>query len=433
MDRKYQDCLPMRNKTLIPLLRFPEFTGKWKKYKLGDLLLFFATNSLGWDKLEYKNNGVLDIHYGLIHTSLPTLVRIDKVSIPCIKQEYIPQKNNYCKEGDVIFTDASEDIEGIAKPIEIFRLNKKRVVSGLHTIHCREKKSLTKKGFKGYLFCSPLFREQVKKTTQGIKVFSISSKTISEFNVAIPCPQEQEKIISCLASIDSDIEHLQTAIDALKCHKASLMQQLFPQRGSDTPVLRFSDKNTRWEYKSLKAKTIHCTKKNADGTVYTVLTNSAQYGVICQQEYFERDIVSQYNLKNYYVVEKGDYVYNPRVSIAAPVGPVSKNKIILGVISPLYLVFRFNQETDDFYVYYFQSLHWQIQLKRIANSGARFDRMSISTSDFFDIKVPDLSAKESVKISSILTSLDNLINASQQKYDLLIKHKKGLMQQLFPN
>lgn len=432
MVRKYPDYLRMKNKTAIPTLRFPDFKDNWRKYKLGNLLLFFPTNSLGWDKLEYKNNGVFDIHYGLIHTTLPTLVSIDEASIPCIKPEFVPKKNNYCKEGDIIFTDASEDIEGIAKPIEIFQLNKKHVVSGLHTIHCRDKKSLTKKGFKGYLFCSSTFREQVKKTAQGIKVFSINSKTISEFNITIPCLQEQEKIIGCLSSIDIDIERVQTAIDALSLHKQALMQQLFPQRGDDTPGLRFTKKK-RWKYKPLKTLAVHCTKKNVDSTEKNVLTNSAQFGVICQQEFFERDIVSQNNLKNYYIVEKGDYVYNPRVSIAAPVGPVSKNKNSRGVISPLYLVFRFNQEIDDFYVFYFQSQHWQIQLKKIANSGARFDRMSISTFDFFDIKVPDLPDEESEKISATLTSLDNLIDAYLKKYDLLIKHKRGLMQQLFPN
>ena len=77
--------------------------------------------------------------------------------------------------------------------------------------------------------------------------------------------------------------------------------------------------------------------------------------------------------------------------------------------------------------------NFQMQLKKIANSGARFDRMSISPTEFFDIKVPILSKTESDKIAALLCSLDRLIECQQAKYNLLVKHKKGLMQQLFPN
>lgn len=277
-------------------------------------------------------------------------------------------------------------------------------------------------------YLAPIIAKGAKNTIQ------ISNDLFLSRNVYLPCQIEvQKKIAEFLSSIDKQIEQQRKELEALKQHKQALMQQLFPQRGQDTPALRFLNTRKGWKYEELKKITSHCTKKNTKEEETIVLTNSAQYGVIRQQDYFDRDIVTSSNLKNYYIVEVGDFVYNPRISIAAPVGPVSKNNLVRGIISPLYLVFRFNDDNNDFYVYYFQSIHWQMQLKKIANSGARFDRMSISTTEFFDIKVPNLSKTESVKIASLLCSLDRLINCQQAKYDLLVKHKKGLMQQLFPS
>ncbi|MCV5116945.1 restriction endonuclease subunit S, partial [Escherichia coli] len=83
--------------------------------------------------------------------------------------------------------------------------------------------------------------------------------------------------------------------------------------------------------------------KNRDNSVSTVLTNSATLGIVCQESYFEREIVTESNLTGYYVVEIGDFVYNPRISSTAPVGPIKLNELSQGVMSPLYTVFRFNK------------------------------------------------------------------------------------------
>lgn len=423
MDRKYLDCLHMRNN--LQKHRTITQTSKrevcWKWIALDKIATF--SKGQGFSKSDLSKTGMPILLYGNLYTDYHLIID----NVETLTKSQAPAIISKGKE--VIVPSSGETAEDIARASVILREG--IIIGGdINIIHPSDKINPI------YLsivlsYAQPHY-ELVKKA-QGIGIVHLNINDLASVKIPITSTAEQERIAQCIISIDNQIEKNKVSLEALKKHKASLMQQLFPQRGSDTPVLRFTDKNTRWKYKSLKAKTIHCTKKNVDNTVNTVLTNSAQYGVICQQEYFERDIVSQYNLKNYYVVEKGDYVYNPRVSIAAPVGPVSKNKISRGVISPLYLVFRFNHEIDDFYVYYFQSLHWQIHLKRIANSGARFDRMSISTSDFFEIKVPDLPAKESIKIASTLTSLDNLIDAYQKKYDLLIKHKSGLIQQLFSN
>ena len=107
------------------------------------------------------------------------------------------------------------------------------------------------------------------------------------------------------------------------------------------PKLRFKEFSGEWEEKILD----NCAKKNNDKNkseeIKIVLSNSATQGIVKQTDYFDREIVTESNLGGYYIVDKDDFVYNPRISVSAPVGPIKRNKIGKGVMSPLYTVFRF--------------------------------------------------------------------------------------------
>ncbi|EMR0626298.1 MULTISPECIES: restriction endonuclease subunit S [Pseudomonadota] len=200
------------------------------------------------------------------------------------------------------------------------------------------------------------------------------------------------------------------------------------------PRLRFPEfcDDQSWSFQSLGRLARRSTKKNTEGDITRVLTNSAEYGVIDQRDFFDKDIANQGNLEGYYIVEEGDYVYNPRISATAPVGPVSKNRIGLGVMSPLYTVFRFNNTQNDIYAHYFKSTHWHQYMRQASSTGARHDRMSITNDDFMGLPLPVSKPEEQQKIADCLSSLDDLIAAESQKLDTLKTHKKGLMQQLFP-
>ncbi|QYN48986.1 restriction endonuclease subunit S [Apibacter sp. ESL0432] len=202
-----------------------------------------------------------------------------------------------------------------------------------------------------------------------------------------------------------------------------------------TPELRFPEfvDEGEWEEKILGKLAKIIVKKNKDGLINNVFTNSAIDGIVDQRDYFDKDIANKNNLENYYIVEDGDYVYNPRISNIAPVGPISKNKTKKrGVLSPLYTVFRFTNKNNDFYEYYFKTIHWYSAIRKASNTGARFDRMSITDSVFMNIPILYPLPSEQQKIASCLSSLDEMIAAQVQKLDLLKDHKKGLMQKLFP-
>ncbi len=114
------------------------------------------------------------------------------------------------------------------------------------------------------------------------------------------------------------------------------MQQLFPQPGETVPRLRFPEFRDmgKWEFILLNKLTDPIKMKNSSGKKLNVLTNSAEYGVVDQQQYFNKSIAT--NTAKYYVVDKGDFVYSPRISSTAPVGPISKNLVGRGVMSPIY-------------------------------------------------------------------------------------------------
>lgn len=200
------------------------------------------------------------------------------------------------------------------------------------------------------------------------------------------------------------------------------------------PRLRFPEFRDagEWDIAPLKKLANRRTERNRDGMLTRVLTNSAEHGIVNQRDYFDKDIATQGKLENYFIVKAGDFVYNPRISSFAPVGPISRNRVETGVMSPLYTVFYFKNSNTDFYAHYFKSSAWHTYMRQVGSTGARHDRMAISNEDFMAMPLPAPPPEERQKIADCLSSLDVLIAAQAEKIDALKTHKKGLMQQLFP-
>jgi type I restriction enzyme S subunit len=200
------------------------------------------------------------------------------------------------------------------------------------------------------------------------------------------------------------------------------------------PKLRFPEfSKSYWGITRLNALADKIAERNKGDDISRVFTNSATEGVVDQEEYFDRDIANKNNLTNYFVVEKGDYVYNPRISTTAPVGPISKNKLGIGLMSPLYTVFRFRNKENDFYEHFFLTNLWHSYIiLEFRHTGARHDRITISVDNFMKMPLPYTSPDEEQKIADCLSSIDELIDAESRKLKALEKYKKGLMQKLFP-
>ena len=228
-----------KNKVLnVPHLRFPEFTEEWDRCKVSELLDFYSTNSLCWEQLEYETNTILNLHYGLIHVGLPTMVDLSKDKLPNIKEGNMPKNFELCKDGDIAFADASEDTNEVAKAVEFYNIDEKDVVCGLHTIHGRDNADRTVIGFKGYAFSSDAFHHQIRRIAQGTKVFSISTKNFFECYIGIPSKEEQTKIATLLRLIDERIATQNKIIDKLQSLIKGIAQNIV---SNNKPNIRLSD------------------------------------------------------------------------------------------------------------------------------------------------------------------------------------------------
>ncbi|WP_371725385.1 restriction endonuclease subunit S [Ligilactobacillus salivarius] len=175
-------------------------------------------------------------------------------------------------------------------------------------------------------------------------------------------------------------------------------------------------------------------QKNNNNAFKNVLTNSAEYGIISQRDFFERNIANKNNISTYYIVQNDDFVYNPRISNLAPYGPINRNKTgYTGIISPLYYVFRVLNINTAFIEWYFKTTCWHKFMYQHGDSGARSDRFSIKDNELkkLPIKLP-ADDMEQEKIAKTLTSLDNTLQLHERKCEELALIKKALLQKLFP-
>ena len=198
----------------------------------------------------------------------------------------------------------------------------------------------------------------------------------------------------------------------------------------------YKSKKTTASWRSCRLKDF-CEKrtaKNVDKKYNSVLTNSAIYGVIKQEEYFEKEVANDENTGTYYIVNPKDFIYNPRISENAPYGPIRANETgEAGIVSPLYFVFGISDSTGvdyDFLKYYFTSSNWHQYIYSIGNNGARCDRMNIADADFMNMTINLPPLAEQKRIAEILGCCDRMIALKKELIAEKKRQKKALMQKL---
>ncbi|MFT8759655.1 MAG: restriction endonuclease subunit S, partial [Oenococcus oeni] len=190
---------------------------------------------------------------------------------------------------------------------------------------------------------------------------------------------------------------------------------------------------TAWEKRKLSDISEKVTQKNTNNSFSEVFTNSAERGIISQLDFFDKDIANQKNISGYFIVKNDDFVYNPRISNLAPVGPIKRNKLGRnGVMSPLYYIFRTHSISPSFLEYYFEGTQWHYFMYLNGDTGARADRFAIKDSVFSTMPIFITSSSEQIQIGSFFKSLDDLITVNQRKLNALKKLKRAYLQKMFP-
>lgn len=281
------------------------------------------------------------------------------------------------------------------------------------------------------LISSDSFNKLLEFLRSGGNQKFVSLGLLREMNFYLPELEEQHKIAEFLSTVDEKVEALETKLEALNSLKKGFMQKIFSQE------LRFKDDSGQdfpeWKTKCLGEISERITRKNSNSETDIPLTISAEYGLVNQIEYFNKQIASK-DLSKYFLLEKGEFAYNKSYSKGYDFGVIKRlEKYQNGALSSLYICFNVINQDCDFMMYYFDSLKWYKNMPEICQEGARnHGLLNCSVKEFFTIELELPSSKEEQrKIAEFLSAFDEKIEAVKRQVEAMKQVKKGLLQQMF--
>ena len=244
--------------------------------------------------------------------------------------------------------------------------------------------------------------------------------------------EEQKRIFKIFNVINNLLALYDRKLKLLSQIKKYFLDNLFAKK--EYPNLRFKGFTDAWEQRKLNEVATRVLRKNKNLISKRPLTISAQYGLIDQQAFFNKQVASS-NLENYLLLEKGEFAYNKSYSDGFPYGTIKKlNLYDNGAVSTLYIAFKANADINsDFLENLFSSNKWNNEVYKIAAEGARnHGLLNISPDDFFNIKITiSKDSQEQVFISKFLKVFDNLLALYENKQNYLTEIKNTLLNTMF--
>ena len=403
----------------VPNLRFPEFSEEWKKMKVSELLDFYSTNSLSWEQLDYNNGKIKNLHYGLIHKGVPTMVDVVCDSLPYIKEESMPKSFTLFKEGDVAFADASEDTNDVAKAIEVVNCDNQQIVSGLHTIHGRDNYEQTIIGYKGYAFASDSFHKQIRRIAQGTKVFSISARNFDEVYIGIPSKEEQTKIAKLLIAIDKRIATQNKIIEKLQSLIKGLVDELMTVllKGKLYPFSSFYIKAGEGG-----TPTTSVVEYYTEGTIPFIKIEDLS----CKYLTNNKDFITELGMQksSAWLIPSKSVIYSNGATIGAisiNEYPVCTKQGILGIVP--------NTNINVEYLYLLMSSsYFSKEISRIITEGTM---KTAYLKDINHIKCPLPSMAQQKNITNLTSSIEEKLSIEQELLRFLNLQKQYLLHMIF--
>ena len=264
----------------------------------------------------------------------------------------------------------------------------------------------------------------------------VNKTEFSELKTMVPTLSEQQAIGSYFRSLDHLITLHQRNCDDFKNLKKVMLQKMFPKDGEDKPEIRFEGFTDAWEQRKLGEIVDRITRKNQDLVSTLPLTISAQYGLIDQNEFFDKRVASK-DVSGYYLINNGEFAYNKSTSSDAPWGAIKRlDRYENGVLSTLYIVFAIKENAgvdSDYLVTYYDTDLWHRGVREIASEGARnHGLLNIAPADFFEtyLTIPQ-DIEEQKAIGKFFCKINTLITLHQRKCDELKELKKFMLQKMF--
>jgi len=363
---------------LVPTLRFPEFKEVWNLEQLSNLL-------------DYE--------------------RPDR---------YIVKDTNYIKEGTPVLTANKSFILGYTQETDGICVNiptiifddftvDKKYVDFSFKVKSSAIKILRPKGKNDLKFIFELM-SLIRFEAKEHKRYYISA--YQNLSVPIPKPNEQQKIATCLSSLDEVITAESKKLEILKDHKKGLLQNILPQEGETVPKFRFKEfeGSGEWEEKELGS---FCLSLSSGKDKNVVVGEYELYG--------STGIIGRAENASY----EGDFILVARVGANA--GLLNKVKGKFGVTDNTLVIDLVKKDLISFIFYSLEGVGLN---KLVFGSGQPL--ITGGQLKSFLLSIPN-SEQEQEKIADTLSSIDELINAQSQKVEAIKLHKKGLLQGLFPD
>jgi type I restriction enzyme S subunit len=367
---------------------------------VGEIFKFLSTAT--FSRAQIGNEGNIQyLHYGDIHTKYNEFVDFSKTSLPKVLKK---NTLHYAllQEGDVIMADASEDYVGLCKSVEIKNLENQKAISGLHTILLREKGSIYKNGFKGFIFLIPEVRRQLCELATGMKVFGVSKKNLISVLLPVPTLAEQTAIATALSDIDALITALDKKIAKKKLIKQGAMQQLL------TGKKRLQGFKDKWVEKTL-GETLHIKHGKSqlgisdNNGMYPILGTGGIIGYTNQYLYDKPSIL----IGRKGTIDKPQYFDTP-----------------FWTIDTLFYSLVYEFYNAKFLYYKFCCIDWYSY-----NEASGVPSLNAKTIENILISLPP-TLEEQTAIATILSDMDSEITALEAKRDKYKQVKAGMMQQL---
>lgn len=273
-----------------------------------------------------------------------------------------------------------------------------------------------------------------KKYDESTGVPSLSKNNIDKIETHIPYIAEQQEIASYFTSLDSQISASTSRLASLKQMKAASLQAMFPQEGETVPKIRFKGFEEEWKKVKLNSFAKRVTRKNSHLESTLALTIASAHGLVSQIDYFNNLVVGS-NIRNYYLLKKGEFAYNKSYSNGYPFGSVKRlERYEQGILSTLYITFSIdNSISSDYLTHFFDTNLWHKEVAERAAEGARnHGLLNIGANDFLDINIwkPESKAEQQA-IASYFTSLDRQISLQSQRLEKLKQIKSACLDKMF--
>jgi len=393
----------------------------WELIRLREIFSFHSTSNFSKAQMT-EDDEVGCIHYGLIHAQKNTHFDLEngvKYYVPIKAAKYESVRN-----GDVIMVDASEDLDGLNKSVEVFGVRDKRFISGLHTYLLRDKNSKLADKFRGQILNSQIVKNQMLQLAVGMKVFGVSKTQL--VNILLPLPPthtEQKAIATALSDVDALISSLEKLIAKKKAIKQGVMQILF------------KDINL-WETKKIKdfgfdisdgnysAKYPKSSEFKSSGIPFIRANNIKNMTVDDNDMRFISTELHAELTKGH--LKKGDILITNRGDIGQTA--IVPDKFVGSNINAQIVRINSSNKLNRLFLFYFLRFNPTQNIIQNMQTGSALKQLPVNKLMEIEIKFP--SEKEQRLIGETLLDIDKEMEQIETKKAKYQNIKQGMMQEL---